>query len=388
MRTVAGVRTSLPHVLAGLLIAAVNMRIAIASVGPLIEGLRADTGMSSSLAGALTTIPYACMGLFSFTGPGLVRRMGTQHVLTAALALIGAGALLRAAMPTPALLLAATLPIGVGIALAGIAIPMVIKHHFADRAGEVTGLYSSSMAAGIVVAGFAAVPLAAALGGWRGAFAISALPAIAAIPFWLAIRVSDHREPGVGRSRMLRISPTRDALLLGTFFGLDTLCVTGMVSWGAAVYEDAGWRPEDAAAAIWSIGLMTVVASLTVPRWRLGDPRTRLAAMAALMTVGLAGIALAPTSAAALWLVAFGFGSGAVLALALNLPLELQPRPDQVGDLSAWMLGLGLTIGALGPVIVGVLRDASGDFLLPMAALTLASLTHVFLAFLIPSGRQ
>jgi CP family cyanate transporter-like MFS transporter len=366
------------------------MRLSIASVGPLIEDVRDDTGMSNSVAGALTTIPYACMGGFSFAGPALVRRVGTKHVLTAALSLIAAGALLRSVMGQPALLLAATVPIGIGIALAGVAIPIVIKHYFSDRAATVTGAYSTAIAVGIAVAGFAAVPLAGALGGWRAAFAATAVPALLAIPLWLATRVDDHRDLGaLAVPRLRRRRPGRDALLLGAFFALDTFCVTGMVSWGAAAYEAAGWRAEDAAAAVWSMGLLTIVASLTVPVLsERGDRRVWLAAMSVLMATGLAGIALAPTAAAPLWLIAFGFGSGATLALALTLPLDLASDPGRVGELSAWMLGLGLSAGALGPVVVGALRDLDGGFAIPLAALAVASLAHGLMALAIPRRRH
>jgi CP family cyanate transporter-like MFS transporter len=369
---------------------AINMRLAIASVGPLIEEVRRDIGMSSTLAGALTTIPYAFMGGFSFSGPGLVRRLGTKHVLTSALGLIAAGVLLRAVMPTPALLLAATVPIGIGIALAGVAIPIVIKHYFADRAATVTGGYSTAMAVGIALAGFAAVPLATALGGWRAAFAAMAVPTLVAIPVWLATRIDDHRDPdAVGVARLRRRSPGRDALLLGAFFALDTFCVTGMFSWGAAAYEAAGWTAEDASAAVWSMGLLTILASLTVPLLSdRGDRRLWLAGMSALMAAGLAGIAFAPTSAAALWLIAFGFGSGATLALALTLPLDLASDPGRAGELSAWMLGIGLSAGALGPVVVGALRDLDGGFAIPLGVLAAASLTHGLVALAIPRRRH
>jgi MFS transporter, CP family, cyanate transporter len=390
------------RVLIGLLIAAVNMRLAIASVGPLTEEIRADTGMSSPLAGALTTIPYACMGAFSFAGPGLVVRLGAKHALTLGLALIAGGALVRAAMPTPALLLAATLPIGAGIALAGVVIPVVIKHHFPSRAATVTGAYSTGIAVGIAVAGFAAVPLAAALGGWRGAFAAFAVPTLLALPAWAATRVSDHRvedapvadapaaglAPDVPPAGLFSLAPSRTALVIGAFFALDTFCITGMVSWGAAAYEAAGWEASDASAAVWSMGLLAIAASLTIPALSdRGDRRVWLAGMSAVMALGLAGIALVPTSAAPVWLVAFGFGSGATLALALTLPLDLASAPARVAELSAWMLGLGLSAGALGPIAVGALRDAGG-FDVAIGMLAAVSLAHAFVALAIPRRRH
>ena len=41
------------------------------------ERIRDDLGASSAVAGALTTIPFLCSGVFAFTGSGLVRRIRT-----------------------------------------------------------------------------------------------------------------------------------------------------------------------------------------------------------------------------------------------------------------------------------------------------------------------
>ena len=104
-------------------------------------------------------------------------------------------------MPTSWLLIATTLPIGLGIALGGVVIPIVLKQYFASRPGAVTGAYTTSLSAGIVVIGLTAVPLADALGSWRDAFALSALPAFVALPLWLATRIDDHRIEGPSRLR-------------------------------------------------------------------------------------------------------------------------------------------------------------------------------------------
>jgi CP family cyanate transporter-like MFS transporter len=382
------------RVLVGVLVAALNMRIAIAIVGPVIEEIRADTGMSSALAGTLTTIPYGCMGAFSFAGPGLARRHGAKRILATGLALIAGGTLLRAAAPGPALLLAATLPIGLGIALAGVTIPIVIKQYFPGRAGTTTGAYTTAMGIGITAAGFAAVPLSTALGGWREAFAVSAIPALVALPLWLMTRVSDHRlaDGGAdlaGSPDAAAHAPRREALLLGALFALQSFCFTGMVSWGAAVYEDAGWRPEDAAIAISSLGLLTIAASLTVP-WLSdrGDRRVWIAGMSVVMAAGLAAIAITPTSAALVWLIAFGFGSGATFALILALPLDLAARPQRAGELMAWMLGLGQLFGALGPVVVGALRDLTGGFSIAIGLLAVFALLDGAVALAIPRRRH
>jgi CP family cyanate transporter-like MFS transporter len=49
-----------PRILIALLVAALNLRLCLAIVGPLIEELRADLQMSSAVAGLLVKIPLMC----------------------------------------------------------------------------------------------------------------------------------------------------------------------------------------------------------------------------------------------------------------------------------------------------------------------------------------
>jgi CP family cyanate transporter-like MFS transporter len=51
-----------------------------------------------------------------------------------------------------------------------------------------------------------------------------------------------------------------------------------------------------------------------------------------------------------------------MFALVLTLPLDLEDDPGRVGALVGMMLGLGYTIGAISPVVLGAVRDVSGDF--------------------------
>ena len=46
----------------------------------------------------------------------------------------------------------------------------------------------------------------------------------------------------------------------------------------------------------------------------------------------------------------------------MTLPLDAADRPEQVAGLVGMMLGIGYTAGALAPVAMGVLRDATGSF--------------------------
>jgi len=83
--------------------------------------------------------------------------------------------------------------------------------------------------------------------------------------------------------------------------------------------------------------------------------------MATMFVVGTAGVVLAPVGAYA-WAVALGIASGGMFSLVLTLPLDLEDDPARVGALVGMMLGLGYTIGAVSPFVLGAVRDATGSF--------------------------
>src|SRR5690242_12955530 len=103
--------------LAGILAVAVCLRIAIIGVGPLIDPVRDAFGTSHSVAGLLTTIPFVCMSVFAFAGRRMVAETGYGSLIERCLLVLAAASLVRALMPSALLLLLATVPIGVAIAL-------------------------------------------------------------------------------------------------------------------------------------------------------------------------------------------------------------------------------------------------------------------------------
>jgi len=60
----------------GILLIAINLRPALASVGPLIEDIRLSTGLSNGLLGLLTTLPLIAFSVMSTMTPLFTRRFG------------------------------------------------------------------------------------------------------------------------------------------------------------------------------------------------------------------------------------------------------------------------------------------------------------------------
>jgi CP family cyanate transporter-like MFS transporter len=378
-------------VLIAILVTAFNLRVGIVAVGPVIEEVRADTGMSSAAVSALIVLPVACMGIFAFAGAALIRRIGASPLIGIGLILITAGTIVRAGMPTPLLLMLATLPIGIGIAVIGVALPGVVKHHFPLRGGATTGLYVASLNVGAAAAALAIVPLAAALGGWRWGFVATAVPCAVAALLWHRARTD--RDPEDREARPVSsLRPPAGGLVLAAIFGLQSMVFTGAIAWIAAIYVEAGWTPAEAAVTTAAIPILTIPVALTVPRLSEGrDRRLWVLVTSLVMGLGTLGVGLAPSAAPVLWLLLLGLGSGAVFPLCMCLPLDLRATPAEVTDLTAWMLGLGYLISTTSALSIGALRDATGSFEIPFAGvLTAASVGCGLLTLALPraTGRR
>jgi len=349
--------------LVALFLAAVTLRPQLVGVGPLLPAIQSDLGVSHAVAGLLGTIPVLCMGLFAPPAPFLSGRIGSRHAVAAALALIGSFGIARALVPGAAGVVLLTFPLGIGMGLAGAMLPVAVKERFSDRPGFATGIYTTGITVGSAVAAAVAVPLAHAAGGWRtpllGFGAVSA--ALGAAWLWLTRRETAHVRTDV---RPLRL-PLRDLLAwqLVTAFFLMSFVFYGLNSWLPDAYVERGWSESSAGALLAVLNTITIPCGFAVAwaadHW--GTRRRWLGGAAILQLVGLLGLVLLP-GAGWVWAGLVGAAIGPLFPLTMTLPLDASTRPAEVAALAGMMLGLGYTLSASSPLLLGAVRDLSGGF--------------------------
>jgi CP family cyanate transporter-like MFS transporter len=132
-----------------------------------------------------------------------------------------------------------------------------------------------------------------------------------------------------------------------------------------------------------------VITTLTVPLLArvVRTRRAQLAIAASLALLGTIGIALGANGPAAQGsngllaygaILALGFGIGIFFPITLTLPVEAGHSPSESSSLAALMLLVGYTFAAVGPVVLGAVRDATGSFV--VAAWLLVGVACVMLA--------
>jgi MFS transporter, CP family, cyanate transporter len=349
--------------LVGLFLASLALRPQLLAIGPLLPQMRVDLGMSHGVAGLLGTIPVLCMGIFAPIGPRLVARIGVRAALTACLTAISILGVARAVAPDAATVLAATLAIGVAVGTAGAIPAIVVKLRAPSVPALGTGAYAGGIVAGSTIAAAAAVPLAGTAVDWRFALAVISIASVVPIAAWLIlVRPDRPDERNVATPPRL---PWRSATgwLLALLFGLQSMIYYGLVAWLANVYVERGWDQASAGsllATMNGIGLLTTIGVPLVAD-RLGSRRGQLLTSALAILVALLGVLVVP-GAGFVWSAALGLALGAIFPIVLTLPVDVADAPGEVGAVAALMLLGGYILSSTGPVVLGAIRDVTGDF--------------------------
>lgn len=369
-----------PVLIVGIVLAALNLRPAITSLGALFEETRTGLGMSGTVAGLITSVPALCFAVFGITAPRLSRRFGPAAVVCAGMAAIATGLLIRPFATGAVGFLAASALSLAGIALTNVLLPVIVKRYFPDRVGTMTGLYSMSLAAGTSLAAAATVPLTGALGGsWRTGLLIWAVLALIAVLPWLPIARASRRaaraaaeQAGAGTAVRAdagpRIARSRTAWALACYFGLQATGAYVTMGWLPQIFRDAGVSASTAGVLLAVTMVMGVPLAFVIPRLagRMKNQGAIAAALGLFGFAGYLGLYLAPAAGAWAWALLLGI-SNCAFPLVITLIGLRAKSPAGVVKLSAFAQSIGYLISIPGPLLIGTLYQHSGGWDLPLA---------------------
>jgi MFS transporter, CP family, cyanate transporter len=362
----------------GMVLVAANLRPAAAGVGPLIDRIQSDTGLSNAGADVLVALPVLCFGALAPLAPVLATRFGARPTVAGSLALLLSGLLVRL-LPGLGFLFVGTAIAGTAIAVANVLLPVLVRGNFPERVGLITGMYSTTLIGFAALAAGVSVPVADAFGGgWRAGLAIWAIPAAAALLVWApqltrrgAAAVSPSDQVAGARSLL----HDRVAWAVTMFFALQSAGFYATLAWLPSVFHRDG-ASSATAGLLLSIALFVgVVPALTVPAMaaRVRDQRAFVWAFVACITAGWIGVIAAPMWAPYLWVVLLGFGQNAVFPLALTLIVLRGGTVSSTAGLSTLVQTVGYLIAAVAPFAIGAIHDITGSWtpaLIVLLALT------------------
>jgi MFS transporter, CP family, cyanate transporter len=355
---------------AALLLTGLSMRVAVTSVGAVLDGLEHGLHTNGSVEGLITTLPVICFAGLGALTPRLSHRIGPERLLVAALAVAAAGLVLRAVAGSVWLFAVLSVLALTGGAVSNVLMPSLVKRYFPDRIGRMTALYTTALAVGTTLGAGLTVPLGDLGDGWRtglGAWAL--VSAVAILPWLPGLRRGRDEAAGARSVAATRLVVSSTAWAMTAFFAFQSMQAYIAFGWFEKFLDAHGITSGTAG---WMVALFSAVAipvSVVVPTVAPGHLRTVITALCGCSLIAYTGMTLAPGGAAAwLWMVLAGIGSG-IFPVALTM-IGLRARnAESTAALSSFVQVIGYLVAGTGPLLFGVLYGSTGHWALPLALL-------------------
>ncbi|SES40541.1 MFS transporter [Rhizobium sp. NFR03] len=362
-----------------IVLVALNLRPAMAALGPLLDLIEQSTGISSAGAGMLTTLPVFLMGLGAFAGRQIRVLLGQRRGGALGIALVAAACASRFFWHDANGMFLTAAIAGFGIAIVQALVPGIIKQWFGEATGRAMGLYTTGIMGGAALAAATAAGFARMMG-WQATLAVWSIPAVATLVCWLAFPAPEMPVQPKHGSVRTSFWCSRRAWSLMLFFGIGTGAYTLVLAWFPPFYIGLGQSREMSGYLLAGLTLTEVVAGLGVSTMigRFPDRRGPLLTALLCLLAGLACLLLAPVSLALAAVLMLGMGIGALFPLSLIVTLDHADDPAVAGDLAAFVQGGGYMIASAMPLIAGIIRDRSAD--LSQAWVLMASSVVVLMA--------
>ena len=365
--------------LSGILLVAFTLRQAVAAISPIIGAIRTDIPVSDLDVGLLGTLSPLLFAVSGFAAPRVARHLGLEGGIVLALVLMTAGHLVRAVAPGVTVLLVGSVVAFAGTGIGNVLLPSVVRRYFPDRVALLTAVYACIVGVSTAVPAALAAPIAA-YSGWRSSLAVWAVTSAAALVPWLIV-LAQHRRSGrsgpggdapergdAPQPPVTGLWRSRTALSVTALFSSSAICTYAAFAWLPEILQDvAGSTPTEAGVLLAVTGLVSVPGSLIAP---LLVPRLRnvgwlIAAGVVSFALGYLGLLVAPAALTLVWVLLIGCGSILFPVCLVLINVRTRTAGGTVA-LSGFAQGTAYGLGALGPLLVGVLHDVSGGWIAPL----------------------
>lgn len=373
----------------GIMLIATNLRAPFTSIAPLIETIKASLQITSIQAGIIQTLPLLAFSLFSPISSWISLKLGEYRTLSITLFIITIGILIRSNFSTSGLYVG-TLLIGVGIAIANVILPGVLKKEFPNNAASLTGLYALTMGLAAAFSSSIIVPAIEIVNlNWKHALLINLLFPLMALAIWVpqSKRTSLPRDINANSINTFHVWRSSLAWQVSLFFGLNSLIYYVIVSWLPTILQSFGFSLAEAGSLHGLLQLSTAIPGvfITILLGKLKDQRIMAVISSTLLTIGISGLLFNP-SLAALWIILIGISTGSGVILGLAFISLRSSSPTQAISLSGMVQSIGYLLASIGAPSMGFIHDHIGNW---SSTLTIcASLSVVLTIFGYMAGKE
>jgi len=382
-------------ILFGIILIAANLRLSVSATGALLDQLGSSLRLGSGAESFLTAVWPLAFAVGGLSGSWLARRFTAGTVISWALGALAVGQIVHSLHDTVALVVGSILA-GLGIALANVLLPVVVRQYFPDRVGQVTGLYAMVLSGGAAFAALASVPVADHLHDVGAGLAVWVIPAVIGLAAWIGARPQRAAHPTNAASAdpgthlpLRQLIRSKLAWAMAALFGLQSMGAYVIMGWLPTILSDAGMSAGRAGVVLSTIFFINIPINYAVPHIgaRMKDQRPLLTGLTLAALVGFIGLIIAPGSLAWVWAIFFGFGLA-------TFPLVLALFPVRGGTahgtaaLSTFGQSIGYLLAAAVPISVGLLHDATGSWTGPLLILVFATVLQGLVGLYVASARR
>ncbi len=379
----------------------INLRTVILAVPPVLPLIKRDLALSYTATGLLTSLPILIMAAAAWPAGTLAGRVGARRSVTIGLALLAAGALLRAVWISTLPLFVFTLLLSLGVAAAQTAMPVLARQWFPTHIGLVSALFTDGLIVGEAIAAGLTVPVMTTLLGrdaWPATFVVWGVPVVVMLALWLWLAPSApalNRVPSRARGARnapearsgANAAPRRPRVRswqLGIVLGSGSLVFFTMNGW-IATYNQALHRGSLTSLALLVLNAAQLPVSLGMTPFaqQLAGRRWPFISGGIICLLAITGWAALPGATEPIWVALLGGSSAFVFVLGIALPALLAGR-EEVARLTGITLTLSYGVAFLGPLVGGWLWDVFGMPALAFAPVAAAAVALIVLGAALP----
>jgi CP family cyanate transporter-like MFS transporter len=344
-------------------LAGIDLRLTLLAVPPVIPLIHRDLHLNESGIAALSNLPVLVLAGSSMFGALLTARLGARRALVVGLWIIAIASALRGAGPSMGTLFAATLVMGIGIALIQPAFPSLARSWFGGaRSAFATGIWANGLLVGEALSASLTLPFVLPLvgGSWEKSFVAWSVPvALTAVALGAVRDPEGGGASGATNGAWLPDFRDRRVWLLGTFQSAASLTYFGANTFLPDFLHARG-QPDLVGPCLAALNIGQLPASFAVgliPMRVLGKRVTSLlvAALIVAAVIGVLAFGGAATVAAA---AVLGFTGAYVLTMSFALPAIFAP-PGEIARLAGGTFTLGYTFSFVTTLLSGVAWDAT-----------------------------
>ncbi|MGB6681808.1 MAG: MFS transporter [Candidatus Bathyarchaeia archaeon] len=322
----------------------------------------------------------------------IIDRLGLKKSLSVGILVVALSAIMRSYAIDFTSLFASVAVFGVGAPIISIGLPKLIASWFFGRErGTASGIYFTGVSMGTAFSlGATNILILPLLGSWRNVLLFYGIIPIIVVLLWIKFAKSSTGldiETTVFKENiwksifgLLRYRNIWSIVLIGT---TSFMVIHSLNNWLPKILETQNLAPTLAGILAASFSIFRIFGSLGIPRMSYiwSSRKTTVAIMLSITAVSIVILPLGNEYLALLCIASIGLFIGALSPLLLTILMDThEVGVKKMGAAGGLYFSFGEVGGVLGPVIVGLFRDLTGNF-----STGLTILAIIVGAMLIPS---